>query len=104
MTRQQFVALLKISNWTLKNSTRRAKRLRSVRPQCQVSGDAIFRFPRGIDSVEKVLICEIRFQDLEKVWNLAKMYIKYWKSMEILLGERDHDASEQNNLLLQYAV
>jgi len=31
----------------------------------------------------KVLNCEISFQDLEKVINLAKMYIKYWKSMEI---------------------
>jgi len=31
-------------------------------------------FPRGI---EKVLNCEIGFQDLEKVLNLAKMHIKY---------------------------
>jgi len=34
-------------------------------------------FPRGIESIEKVLNCEIGFQDLEKVLNLAKMYIKY---------------------------
>ena len=40
-------------------------------------------FPRGIESIEKVLNCEIGFQDLEKVLNLAKMYIKYWKSMQI---------------------
>jgi len=31
-------------------------------------------FPR---SIEKVLNCEIDFQDLEKVLNLGKMYIKY---------------------------
>jgi len=29
------------------------------------------------------LDCEINFQDLEKVLNLAKMYIKYLRSMEI---------------------
>jgi len=34
-------------------------------------------FPRGIKSIEKVLNCEIGFQDLEKVLNLAKMYVKY---------------------------
>jgi len=34
-------------------------------------------FPRGIDSIEKVLNFEIGFQDLEKVLNLAKMFIKY---------------------------
>ena len=38
-------------------------------------------FPRGI---EKVLNCEIGFQDLEKVLDLAKRCIKYWHSMEIL--------------------
>jgi len=38
---------------------------------------------QGSDEVFKVLNCEIGFQDLEKVLNLAKMYIKYWKSMEI---------------------
>jgi len=37
-------------------------------------------FPRD---VEKVLNCEIGFQDLGKVLNLAKVYIKYWRSMEI---------------------
>jgi len=31
-----------------------------------------------------VLNCEVGFQDLEKVLNLAKMYIPYWKSIEIL--------------------
>jgi len=31
-----------------------------------------------------VLNCEIDFQDLEKVLNLAKMYMNYCKSMEIL--------------------
>jgi len=41
-------------------------------------------FPRGIKSIEKVLNCEIGFQDLEKVLNLAKMCVKYWKSMDIL--------------------
>jgi len=39
-------------------------------------------FPRSIERM-KVLHCEIVFQDLEKVLNLAIMYIKYWKSMEI---------------------
>ena len=39
----------------------------------------------GHDShaVLKVLNCDIGFQDLEKVLNLTKMYMKYWKSMEI---------------------
>jgi len=41
-------------------------------------------FPRGIESIEKVLNFEISFQDLEKVLNLAKMHIKYGKSMKIL--------------------
>jgi len=41
------------------------------------------RFPRGIESIENKLNCEIGFKDLEKVLNLAKMYIKYLKSMEI---------------------
>ena len=34
-------------------------------------------FPRGIEMIEKVLSCEIGFQDLEKVLNLAIMYTKY---------------------------
>jgi len=34
--------------------------------------------------VLKVLNFKIGFQDLEKVLNFAKMYIRYWKSMEIL--------------------
>jgi len=34
-------------------------------------------FPRGIESIEKVLIFEISFQDFEKVLDLVKMYIKY---------------------------
>jgi len=34
-------------------------------------------FPCGIESIENVLNCESGFQDLEKVLNLAKMYIKY---------------------------
>jgi len=34
-------------------------------------------FPLGIESIEKVLNCKISFQDLEKVLNLAKMYMKY---------------------------
>jgi len=37
-------------------------------------------FPR---SVEKVLNCEIGFEDLVEVWNLAKLHIKHLKSMEI---------------------
>jgi len=40
-------------------------------------------FPGGIESIEKVLNCEIGFEDLEKVLNLAKVYIKNWKSVEI---------------------
>jgi len=35
--------------------------------------------------VFKVLNCEISFQDLVKVFNLTK--IKYWKSMEVLIGK-----------------
>jgi len=38
-------------------------------------------------SIEKVLNFKIGFQDLEKVLNLAKMYIKYWTSLEILNGK-----------------
>jgi len=34
-------------------------------------------FPRGIESNEKVLNFKIGFQDLEKVLNFAKMYIRY---------------------------
>jgi len=36
-------------------------------------------FPRSIKSNEKVLDFEISFQDLEKVLNLAKMYMKVLK-------------------------
>jgi len=32
-------------------------------------------FPRSIESIEQVLNFKISFQDLEKVLNLAKMYI-----------------------------
>jgi len=35
----------------------------------------------------KVLNFKIDFQDLKKVSNLAKIYIRYWKSMEILNGK-----------------
>jgi len=34
-------------------------------------------FPRSIGSIEKVLNFKIGFQDLEKILNLAKVYIKY---------------------------
>jgi len=34
-------------------------------------------FLRGIESIEKVLNFKIGFQDLKKVLNLAKMYIRY---------------------------
>jgi len=34
-------------------------------------------FPRSIESIEKVLNFKIGFQDLEKVLNLAKIYIRY---------------------------
>jgi len=37
-------------------------------------------FPCSIRSIAKVLKFKIGFQDLEKVLNLAKMYIRYWKS------------------------
>jgi len=40
--------------------------------QVRISG-----FPRGIESIEKALNCEIGFQHLEKVLNLAILYIKY---------------------------
>jgi len=38
---------------------------------------------KGSHTVLKVLNCEIGFEDLENVLNIAKTYIKYWKSMEI---------------------
>jgi len=41
-------------------------------------------FPHSIESIEKVLNCDICFQDFEIVLTLAEMYTKYWKSMEIL--------------------
>ena len=44
-------------------------------------------FPRGIKSIKKVLNFKIGFQDIEKALNLAKMYIRYWISMEILNGK-----------------
>ena len=44
-------------------------------------------FPRSIGSIEKVLNFKIGFQDLEKILNLAKVYIKYWRSVEILNGK-----------------
>jgi len=34
-------------------------------------------FPRGIESIKKVLNFKIGFQDLEKVFNFTKMYIRY---------------------------
>jgi len=43
-------------------------------------------FPRGIESIEKVLNFRIVFQDLEKALIWPKMYIGYLKSMEILIG------------------
>jgi len=49
------------------------------------NASVIFRsWRQGFHAVLKVLDFEICFQDLEKVLNLAKMFIKYWKSMEIL--------------------
>jgi len=45
------------------------------------------RVPQGVQSIEKVLHFKIGFQDLEKVLNFAKMYIRYWKSMGILYGK-----------------
>ena len=53
----------------------------------QLSGVLLPGFPRGIESIEKVLNFKIGFQDLEKVLNLAKMCIKCLKSMEILNGK-----------------
>ena len=38
---------------------------------------------QGSHAVLKVLNCEIGFEDLENVLHFAKMYMKYWKSMEI---------------------
>jgi len=43
--------------------------------------DMLTGFPRDI---EKVFNREIGFQDLEKVLNLAKMFMKYRKSRRIL--------------------
>jgi len=40
-----------------------------------------------MESIEKVLDFKIGFQDHEKVLNLAKMHIRYWKGMEILNGK-----------------
>jgi len=33
--------------------------------------------PRGIENIEKALKCEIGFQNLEKVLNLAETEMKY---------------------------
>jgi len=44
-------------------------------------------FPHSIECIEKVFKFKIGFQDLEKVLNFAKTYIRYWKSMEILNGK-----------------
>jgi len=44
-------------------------------------------FPRGIESLEKVFNFKIVFQNLEKVLNLAKIYIRYGKIMEIINGK-----------------
>jgi len=44
-------------------------------------------FPRGFESIEKVLNFKIGFQDLEKVWKLAEICMKYCKSWEILNGK-----------------
>jgi len=44
-------------------------------------------FPCSIESIEKVLNFKIGFQDLEKVLNLVKKYIRYWKNIEILNGK-----------------
>jgi len=41
------------------------------------------KVPCGIESIEKVLNCEIGFRDLEKALNLSKMYVKYRQNMEI---------------------
>jgi len=50
----------------------------------KAKGKFAYEAKRGFPcSIEKVLHCEISFPDLEKVLNLAKMYIKYRKSMEI---------------------
>jgi len=43
------------------------------------------------------------FQDLEKVLNLAKMYVKYLKSMEILIG-KEIKLSERDHLLFYCLV
>jgi len=45
-------------------------------------------FPRGIESTEKVMNFKIDFQDLEKVLNFAKMYVRYRKSTEILYRKK----------------
>jgi len=44
------------------------------------------RVPRGIESIE-IVNFKIGLQDLEKVLNCAKIYIRYGKSMEILNGK-----------------
>jgi len=58
------------------------------------------RFPRSIESFEKVLNFKIGFQDLEKVLNLAKMYMKYWICMKILMEKSE--VSEQNGPWLHW--
>jgi len=42
----------------------------------------VYGFPHSIGSCDKALKFKISFQDLEKVLNLAKMHIRYWKRME----------------------
>jgi len=39
----------------------------------------VTKYPRSIESIEKSLNCEIGFQDLETMLNLAKMYVNIEK-------------------------
>jgi len=61
LEKQGYVFLCRVDNTTSRRSGNR-----------QFSG-----FPRGFASIEKVVNCETGFQDLGKLLNLAKIYMKF---------------------------
>jgi len=64
--------------------------------------------PHAAESIGKVLNFKISFHDFEEVLNLAKMYIRYWKSMGILNGKETSsiwaEFSWRQNTSIDYAV
>ena len=73
---------------------------KSVKNIAQISSAELTEYQcllclQGSHMVLKVLNLKSGFQDLEKVLNLAKMYVRYWKSLEIL-NWKEIEAFEQN--------